>query len=475
MRKKWLGILLACVLVTGTLGGCGSQAESGTENGTVKEEAAKEEAAEGENDIIHLKYTTWSAGGEQTAVKQAIASFEAQNPDIKVETEFIDNANYTAKLNTLMAAGDAPNVAQLNGYLAPEYGAKGQLLDLKPYLEEQVDFDDILPEALFEYDDKIWGMTFGVECQLVFYNRELFRQAGVEEPSTDAGNPWTWEEYVAAARKLTTDINGKHPEEAGFDTNNIAVWGTKVFDAPVFNFTLLNSNGGAFIAAEGDKLLVDSAESKEVLKALQDLIYVDKVAPKPSVTSAMPSSQQMLMDGQLGMYIGGQFEIATFAEADYGDFGVAPLPVFKKPASMIWGEPLVVYDSKDEKVNAAAVKLVLALGNPAEVSDLFITGAQMPIYKSWYSDPEKLNVWTDNPWHNEKLMSYFDSLFKTETTSREAYYVKNYDPIIAIVQPRLDKIWDGQDVNDALDGIQEEVKPEMQGYYKLVNYYSDAQ
>ena len=46
--------------------------------------------------------------------------------------------------------------------------------------------------------------------------------------------------------------------------------------------------------------LVDSAESKEVLKALQDLIYVDKVAPKPSVTSAMPSSQQMLMDGQLG-------------------------------------------------------------------------------------------------------------------------------------------------------------------------------
>ena len=56
---------------------------------------------------------------------------------------------------------------------------------------------------------------------------------------------------------------------------------------------------------------------------------------------------------------------------------------------MIWGEPLVVYDSKDEKVNAAAVKLVLALGNPAEVSDLFITGAQMPIYKSWYNDPEK--------------------------------------------------------------------------------------
>ncbi len=44
-----------------------------------------------------------------------------------------------------------------------------------------------------------------------------------------------------------------------------------------------------------------------------------------------------------------------------------------------------------KKVNAAAVKLVLLQSwELAEVSDLFITGAQMPIYKSWYNDPEKL-------------------------------------------------------------------------------------
>ncbi len=310
---------------------------------------------------------------------------------------------------------------------------------------------------------------------MVLYNKALFEEAGIEPPSTDASNPWTWDEYEDAAIRLTKDINGKHPGEEGFDPNNISVWGTKVFDSPIFNFTLLNSNGGAYIAAEGDRLLVDSEESKEVLKALQDLIYVHQVAPKPAVTSAMPSSQQMLMDGQLGMYMAGQFEIATFAEAEWGEFGVAPLPKFKKPASMIWGEPLVVYDSKDEKTNDAAVKLVLALSNPAKVNDLFVTAAQMPIYKSWYSDSEKKETWTNNAWHNESLMSYFDSLFQTETTSREAYYVKNYDPIMAIVQPHLDKIWDGEDVDTALAGLQEEAAPEMQGYYKIVDYYSDAE
>ena len=158
MRKKGLSLFVTAAVCAGMLAGCGGNTQgSQTAENTQTQEPEAAEAAQEEGETIHLKFTSWSAGGEQTAVKQALASFEEQNPGIKVEAEFIDNANYTAKLNTLMAAGDAPNVAQLNGYLAPEYGAKGQLLDLKPYLEGEVDFDDILPEAIFEYDDKIWG------------------------------------------------------------------------------------------------------------------------------------------------------------------------------------------------------------------------------------------------------------------------------------------------------------------------------
>lgn len=465
-RKRVTAIILAMTMAVGLFTGCSGSTEP------EKSKNAESEKVSSEGEEIHLKFTSWSGGGEQVAMKSAVATFEEQNPNIKVDVEFVDNSNYTAKLNTLMAAGTPPNVAQLNGYLAPEYGKKGELLDLKPYLSD-IDMEDVLPEAVFEYDDKIYGITFGVECQMVFYNKELFAQAGIKEPSSDAQNPWTWEEFAEAARKLTTDINGKHPGESGFDSNNISVWGCNAQTWPWFNFTLLNSNGGAYIAPEGDRLLVDEPESKEVLKAIQDIIYVDQSAPKPSVTSAMPSGTQMLMDKQMAMYVSGQYEIASFAEAEYGEFGVAPMPMFKKPASMLWGEPLVVYDSGDERINEAAVKLVLALGDPSVVSDLFVSGAQMPIYKSWYTDPDKVKVWTDNVWHTDQLMSYFNTLFGT-TTSREAYYIMNYDPIMAIVQPRLDKIWDGEDVDTALDGIQEEAKTELQGYYKLVDYYSDA-
>ena len=144
MRKKGFSLCLAAITCVSLLAGCGEKAkESQTADNTSAVQTQEQEAADEQNgEVIQLKFTSWSAGGEQKAVKQALASFEEQNPGIKVEAEFIDNANYTAKINTLMAAGDAPNVAQLNGYLAPEYGAKGQLLDLKPYLEGQVDFED---------------------------------------------------------------------------------------------------------------------------------------------------------------------------------------------------------------------------------------------------------------------------------------------------------------------------------------------
>lgn len=126
MRKKGFSLCLAAITCVSLLAGCGEKAkESQTADNTSAVQTQEQEAADEQNgEVIQLKFTSWSAGGEQKAVKQALASFEEQNPGIKVEAEFIDNANYTAKINTLMAAGDAPNVAQLNGYLAPEYGAK---------------------------------------------------------------------------------------------------------------------------------------------------------------------------------------------------------------------------------------------------------------------------------------------------------------------------------------------------------------
>ena len=104
MRKKGFSLCLAAITCVSLLAGCGEKAkESQTADNTSAVQTQEQEAADEQNgEVIQLKFTSWSAGGEQKAVKQALASFEEQNPGIKVEAEFIDNANYTAKINTLM-------------------------------------------------------------------------------------------------------------------------------------------------------------------------------------------------------------------------------------------------------------------------------------------------------------------------------------------------------------------------------------
>lgn len=471
--KKLCALFLSLLMVVLVAAGCdAAPAASGGSSTPGSTEGSGAPPTGEEAEDVTIKFMSWSAGADQESALSAIDTFKKQNPHITIETEFVDNSNYHAKLNTLMAAETPPDLAQLNGNLVPEYGAKDQLVDVTPYLDG-VDMDDIMEEAIFEYDGKIYGLCYGVQCLMAIYNKELFRQAGIPEPSTDASDPWTWEEYVDAAVKLTTDVNGKHPNEEGFDYENVAVWGTFANTAMWQNFVLLNSNGGAYIAPEGDKLLVDTPESMEVLQALQDLIYKHQVAPKPSFVSAMPWSLQMLVDGQAGICLDGQWCLTSLDSFEFRDYGIAPLPMFNKPTNMIWGEPMCVFNTGDESRQSAAAELSIALGDPAVVPDLFSSGSQMPIYKSYYTDPEKMSIWLDNTAHSEDIIEMYPTLFDISTT-REAYFVKNYDPIAAIVNPRLDKIWNGEDVEASLEGIQEEVASEMQGAYKVVDYFSDA-
>ena len=95
MRKKGFSLCLAAITCVSLLAGCGEKAkESQTADNTSAVQTQEQEAADEQNgEVIQLKFTSWSAGGEQKAVKQALASFEEQNPGIKVEAQFIDNAN----------------------------------------------------------------------------------------------------------------------------------------------------------------------------------------------------------------------------------------------------------------------------------------------------------------------------------------------------------------------------------------------
>ncbi len=77
------------------------------------------------------------------------------------------------------------------------------------------------------FNDQVYGITMYVEPLGLFYNKKLFAKAGIEDP------PQTWDDFVKISRKITEDINGKHPGDKGFNPNQLKFSGAAFGDSQI--------------------------------------------------------------------------------------------------------------------------------------------------------------------------------------------------------------------------------------------------
>lgn len=142
--------------------------------------------------------TLWSWRTEdQAAMRTIFDSFEAANPDIKVDLQFTPDADYQNRLATALRGGKGPDIAQLKAYgeLQPlvDAGYLVALNDLVPALSE---FPETATGGVVGVaDGKYYGVPYSVPVLGVFYNTELFDKNGITVPTTYA-------EFKAAAEKL---------------------------------------------------------------------------------------------------------------------------------------------------------------------------------------------------------------------------------------------------------------------------------
>ena len=101
--------------------------------------------------------------------------------------------------------------------------------------------------------------------------------AGLEYPS--ASEPMAWDEFVALAKKLTIDANGKTAEEEGVDANNIVQYGYVVDNWTWQPEVWALSNGGRWISEDGKEVVINSPETIESIQKVADLTLVEHVMP----------------------------------------------------------------------------------------------------------------------------------------------------------------------------------------------------
>jgi multiple sugar transport system substrate-binding protein len=298
-------------------------------------------AAPYRQDTTNIVFGGWGATAEDNGVQAAIKQFMTENPNISVEWQLTPQAtDYMQQLLTNIAAGTAPDTSFITSDSYETLTKEGQLMDIT----DRITSDELLGQKDYFFpqeavrsadDDGRWhgiGSTW-VAAQ-VYYNADLFDKAGITPPGFKDDELWDWDTFVANAKQLTVDANGRHPDDAGFDPDNIQQWGV---DWPLGNFVLpvgaVYSNGGAWI--KDGKVALDSPEAIEALQRLADLVYVHHVAPRTaSMADLGMTNTQMIDNGRLAMGIDGSWAVSWMnpSTVTQATLGMGAIPYIKEPA-----------------------------------------------------------------------------------------------------------------------------------------------
>ncbi|ABL78550.1 extracellular solute-binding protein, family 1 [Thermofilum pendens Hrk 5] len=147
-----------------------------------------------------IRFAGWSAGEtEMKNYQKIIEDFQKANPDIIVKYEVITQM-FSENILASYAAGAAPDIFYVDSAWAPTFISKGALYPIGDKLPKDF-IDQFYPFLLEPFkgpDGKIYGLPKDWSVLSLFYNKKLFAQAGVPEPTAD----WTWDDLFNAAKTI---------------------------------------------------------------------------------------------------------------------------------------------------------------------------------------------------------------------------------------------------------------------------------
>ncbi|OUS74324.1 ABC transporter substrate-binding protein [Paenibacillus sp. MY03] len=456
--KKTIASLLALTLLgTTILAGCSRPSKETDTGGN--------SGQDGSPAPITLRMTVWGAPDELAAYKVAIKRFEDKFSHITVDLQHIA-ADYDTKLTTMVAGNDVPDIAMMeSGTIAYPLAEEGKFLNLQEFLDNdpQINIDSLVPNLLYSLEPgHVIGIAPGPESFGLFYNEDMFKDAGVEPPPAKASEAWTWDEFVEAAKLMTIDSQGRNANDPAFDPKNIKQFGINfpTWWGGYSNF--IYSNGGDFVSADGKTFALNQPEAVEVFQNIADLMNVHHVAPSPVQSKNIPGTNVALQTKKVAMVIDGQWASTSLAQSNF-NYNVGVLPVMKEPMTTIVAGMFSMF--KSTKYPQESWELIKYLIDPESSIDMITAGTWMPSYKSWYTENDLLARWTENL--ASRPSGYKDAIVEVLLDSSHQTptgYVKNFSKIMDVVSPALDKVWLGQQTaQEALDGVAAKAQELVQG------------
>ncbi|MFD1717622.1 ABC transporter substrate-binding protein [Georgenia deserti] len=149
--------------------------------------------SDGDSESASLRIA-WSGSDDRTQrTEEALDLYREQHPEVDIQVEFTTSTNFWDRLTTQVAGGNAPDIIQMSGQTLAEYASSDVLLDLEPYVGEQIDIDGWDQELLDRQtlDGTLYGVPPGVDAHGLIYNVTKFDELGIDPLPTE----WSWSDY----------------------------------------------------------------------------------------------------------------------------------------------------------------------------------------------------------------------------------------------------------------------------------------
>jgi multiple sugar transport system substrate-binding protein len=386
-----------------------------------------------------LRATVWTGAKPQLDMFADFANaFKQSHPDISMKFETIPAGDYTQKLTFQLAGGNAPDFGWIMEDSAPAFEDAGALVDLAPALKAAAgyDFADFSAPAmgLWQTGDKVWGIPFSTSPFLIYYNKDLFDKAGLEDPATLANKgEWTMDKWREAAKTIK--------EKTG-------VWGFQFKDGQGYDTRIMHAMmppirayGG--FAWNGKECGFDKPEAVAAMTVLHDMVYTDKsIVP--------PGDQSDFFAGNAAMTINQISRIPNLAKATF-KWGIAPLPTGPAGASPVIGQAafVVFAQSKNQDAATEALAFITNKANVATMGKYF-----PPARKSVLADPAFVN---GNPAIPPEQMKFVaDAIANGKVLPANVHAPQ----ILAAMAPKVDAFWKADaDPQKAMEGVCAAIKP----------------
>lgn len=398
---------------------------------------------------VKLSFMGWEASPLETeAVKEGIAKFEAQNPNITIEyTPGLSGTEYTAKLMTMVAGNSAPDVFFIGSADYRTFVDKGALMNITDKFDSNFPVEDIIDSSkeIMTVDSNIYGISACTVSPIIYYNKDIFDKLDIPYPDADPAKAMTWDEFRNLAKKLTIK-NGATTEIYG--AYGLETW---------LGRTLFYSNGGAVFNSDYTKATMNDPKVAEVMTAIRDLRLVEGAAPDATTLENVGmSAAQMLQTGKVAMLIDGSWALQQLASMNF-NVGMAPLPKFKQ--ALTTGQAHLHAIAANTKHPEEAWKFLTFLSGYDYQGALVSSGLWMPNRKSMYA-PDGVAKWYKEEVHGDSykhMLSYFKDAIVEPTALQIS--TKCGD----IITEESDKFFkDGQDIGITLESIDKRCNEELE-------------